>query len=95
MTLGTLDIMASEYPFDEFRADGRFPGLRTVCHGCRRVAQTHVQAPDDTMRLRTLIVPGDGMLVREVAPGQLASVPCPVCGDSDDSGWMAGFVPPV
>lgn len=81
--------------FDDYRADRGFPGLRTVCHGCRRVAQTHVEGPDEAMRVRTLIVPGDGMVIREVAPGQLASAPCPVCGAGEDSGWLQGFVPPV
>lgn len=87
--------MAGSFPIDDYRADGGFPWLRTVCHGCRRVAQTHVEGPDETIRVRTLIVPGDGMVVREVAPGQLASAPCPVCADAEESGWLSGFVPPL
>lgn len=87
--------MGGRFAIDDYRADGSFPGLRTVCHGCRRVAQTNVEGPDETVHVRTLIIPGDGMIVREVAPGQLASVPCPVCGDEEESGWLPGFVPPL
>lgn len=69
------------------------PG-RTVCHGCR--AQTHELIGDgDEQRYRSVILPGDGTVTREVAPGVLVSAPCPVCGDSDDPGWIPGFVPPV
>ena len=70
------------------------PPARTVCHGCR--AQTHelVEATGP-QRYRPVILPGDGTVMREISPGIMVSAPCPVCGDSDDPGWLPGFVPPL
>jgi hypothetical protein len=69
------------------------PG-RTVCHGCR--AQSHELVGDeDEQRYRPVLLPGDGSVMREIAPGVMVSTPCPTCGDTDDSGWLEGFVPPV
>lgn len=71
------------------------PPVRTVCHGCR--VQTHELADgaDGDQRYRPVLLPGDGSLMREIGPGVMVSSPCPVCGDSDDPGWIPGFVPPV
>lgn len=80
---------------EDFRSDGRFPALRTICHGCRQLAHAHVQNEDGTAKLRTLIIPGDGSVVREIAPGQLVTSPCPLCGDSEEMGWLPGFVTPA
>ena len=67
---------------------------RVVCHGCR--AQTHELVGDgDEQRYRPVILPGDGSLMRDISPGDMASAPCPLCGDGDDAGWIEGFVPPV
>ncbi len=42
-----------------------------------------------------MIIPGSGMVIREKSPGVLVEESCPMCGDGDDPGWVAGFVPPV
>jgi hypothetical protein len=42
-----------------------------------------------------MIIPGSGMVIREKAPGVLVEEACQVCGDSEDPGWVPGFVPPV
>lgn len=72
-----------------------FAAIRTVCHGCR--TQSHVAEEDDNgvTRLRNLVIPGDGSVWKEKAPGGMVQEPCPVCGDSDDPGWLPGFVIPV
>ena len=67
--------------------------MRTVCHGCRAVSYESIG--DDGQRQRPVIVPGDGQVMREVMPGMMISEPCPVCGNSDDPGWVPDFVPPV
>jgi hypothetical protein len=67
--------------------------LRTVCHGCRAVAYEMVG--DDEQRQRPILIPGDGTTMHEITPGMMVSGPCPVCGDSDDPGWLPGFVPPA
>jgi hypothetical protein len=67
--------------------------IRTVCHGCRAVSYEPIG--DDDQRHRPVVVPGDGQVMREVMPGMMAGEPCPICGESDDPGWMPGFVLPV
>jgi hypothetical protein len=42
-----------------------------------------------------MIIPGSGMVIREKSPGVLVEEPCPVCGETDDPGWVPGFVPPA
>lgn len=54
-----------------------------------------IHGEESAARSRPVIIPGDGSFIREVAPGQAVTVPCPVCGDSDEPGWLAGFQPPV
>lgn len=74
--------------------DRAVPSARTVCHGCR--AQTHELVGDEGgQRYRPVLLAGDGSLMREIAPGVMVSAPCATCGDTDDSGWLEGFVPPV
>ncbi len=65
--------------------------MRTVCHGCRQLTQ--VRADDG--RLRPMILPANGSVWIEKAPGGMVELPCPVCGDGDDPGWLTGFVSPV
>jgi hypothetical protein len=50
---------------------------------------------DGATRNRSVILSGDGRSIREVMPGMMAGEPCRLCGDSDDPGWLPGFVPPV
>ena len=75
------------------------PPARTVCHYCRGVTTVTAQTSPDNYRTRTMIVPGDGTITRMVASpagGEVAvTEECPVCGDSEDPGWIPGFVPPV
>ena len=70
------------------------PPTRTVCHGCRGMAHELVTIGEE-QRYRSVVLPGDGMVMREVSPGIMVSQPCPVCGDGDDPGWVPGFVPPA
>lgn len=79
----------------DYRPNGRFDGLRTACHGCRRVTHAHLTGEDGVTVVHTLLVPGDGGVLREVSPGTLVRVPCPACGDCDDASWLPGFTPPV
>jgi hypothetical protein len=69
--------------------------LRCVCHGCRAV--TYETVTDDTgpPRNRSIVLAGDGNSIRELMPGMMTSQPCGLCGESDDPGWLPGFVPPV
>ncbi|MFC4855764.1 hypothetical protein [Actinophytocola glycyrrhizae] len=64
---------------------------RTVCHGCRQLTQYR---GDDAV-IRPMILPGSGVVFAEKSPGVMVEVPCPECGDSEDPGWVPGFVPPV
>jgi hypothetical protein len=74
--------------------DVALPPHRTVCHGCRATVHETVVI-DDEQRMRPVIMPGDGTVMREVTPGVMVSQPCPICGDSDDPGWVLGFIPPA
>lgn len=65
--------------------------IRTVCHGCRQVTQYR----DADGRVRPMILPGSGSVWVERAPGTMVETDCPVCGETDDPGWVPGFVPPV
>lgn len=67
------------------------PPARTVCHGCRQTTQFRT----DSGEVRPMIIPGSGMVIREKSPGVLVEESCPGCGDSDDPGWVPGFVPPA
>lgn len=67
---------------------------RTVCHGCRAVSY-ETTSDGGTHRQRPVILVGDGQLMREIMPGMMVSQPCPVCGRSDDEGWVHGFVVPT
>jgi hypothetical protein len=69
--------------------------IRTVCHGCRQTTQVRGTGVDGVTELRPMIIPGNGFVMKEKAPGVMVEEPCPVCGDSDDPGWIPGFVPPV
>lgn len=71
------------------------PAIRTVCHGCRQMTQVREDGDNGVIRIRPMIVPGNGSVWKEKAPGVMTEEPCPVCGDSDDPGWIPGFVPPV
>ena len=64
---------------------------RTVCHGCRQITQYR----DENGDVRPMILPGSGVVFAEKAPGVMVELPCPVCGNSDDPGWVPGLVPPV
>lgn len=79
----------------DFRPASEWGQIRTACHGCRAVTYEALKGDDDVDRMRSVLLPGDGTVVREVAQGMMVSQPCPVCGDSDDPGWLPGFVPPV
>ncbi|MGH3437913.1 MAG: hypothetical protein ACRDRL_04670 [Sciscionella sp.] len=79
----------------DYRGTERFAQLRTACHGCRRTTHAHIPGEDGVPRLRTMLIVGDGTLLRDVAPGNLIGESCPICGDSEDPGWLAGFCPPV
>lgn len=65
--------------------------IRTACHGCRQVTQYR----DDAGELRPMIIAGNGTVWVDRAPGGMVEVPCTVCGDSEDPGWLTGFLPPV
>jgi hypothetical protein len=65
--------------------------IRTVCHGCRQVTQYR----DDAGTIRPMVLPGNGTVWVDRAPGGMVEEPCPVCGEGDDPGWLPGFVPPV
>ncbi|HWC83656.1 MAG TPA: hypothetical protein VG756_27175 [Pseudonocardiaceae bacterium] len=75
------------------------PPSRTVCHHCRGVTTVTAQVEPEQYRTRTMVVPGDGTITRMIASGGGGEVAvtedCPVCGDSEDPGWVPGFVPPV
>lgn len=64
---------------------------RTVCHGCRQTTQYR---GDDGV-IRPMVLPGSGVVFAEKSPGVMVELPCPACGDTDDPGWIPGFVPPV
>jgi hypothetical protein len=65
--------------------------VRTVCHGCRQVTQ--FRAEDGS--IHPMVLPGSGMAFAEKAPGEMVELPCPVCGESEDPGWVTGLVPPA
>lgn len=65
--------------------------LRTACHGCRQTTQYRA----DDGGIRPMILPGNGTVWADRAPGGMVEEPCPVCGESDDPGWIPGFVPPA
>jgi hypothetical protein len=50
---------------------------------------------DGTQRQRPVVMVGDGQLMREVMPGMMVSQPCPQCVESDEDGWLDGFVVPA
>ncbi len=67
------------------------PIARTVCHGCRQVTQYR----NDEGVIRPMVLPASGTLWVNKLPGELVEVPCPVCEDEEEPGWVDGFVPPV
>jgi hypothetical protein len=67
------------------------PGARSVCHGCRQLTQVRGDDGD----IHPMILPGSGSLWGDRAPGGMVEVPCPVCADSEEAGWLPGFLPPV
>ncbi|TCO62526.1 hypothetical protein [Actinocrispum wychmicini] len=73
---------------------GSFP-QRTVCHGCRQVTHIRLEDEDDVAILRPMTVPGQGSIYHEISPGVMVERACPICGESDDPGWIPGFTPPV
>jgi hypothetical protein len=79
--------------------DQAVPPARTVCHACRGTAHTSVPDEDDVSMTRPVIVPGDGDVVTAIrtqyGDDSMVASPCPVCGESDDPGWLPGFVIPV
>jgi hypothetical protein len=68
--------------------------MRTVCHGCRVMRYRQVTMPDGTTTRRAVVSPGNGTIATEVT-GTTVRRPCPVCGDSDDPGWVPGFSVPA
>jgi hypothetical protein len=93
------------YEAGEHRPVSHWGALRAVCHDCRGVttATEHVdreEADSDEFVTRTVIVPGDGTISRNMAAdtetGETIVIgSCPTCGSSDDPGWLPGFAPPV
>ena len=65
--------------------------VRTVCHGCRQVTQYR---SDDGV-IRPMVLPASGTVWVDKMPGGMVEVPCPVCGEEEEPGWVAGFVPPA
>lgn len=58
------------------------------------------QVRPERYRTRIMVVPGDGTITRMLAAagahGEVAiTEECPVCGDSEDPGWIDGFLPPA
>ena len=78
----------------DYRPVSEWSRLRTVCHGCRTMEQVEERTEDDQVKVRTVIVPGDGTVVRNVGDA-VVEEPCPVCGGSDTPGWLPGFQPPA
>lgn len=74
--------------------DKAVPPARTVCHGCRALTHELVEETGP-QRYRPVLLPGDGTVMREITPGVMVTSPCPMCGDSDDPGWLPGFIPPT
>lgn len=73
--------------------------MRTACHGCRNVT-FEMDSEEDESSLQIVLLPGDGHLTREViSPSERGSAhvsrPCSICGNSENQGWVTGFVPPV
>jgi hypothetical protein len=86
--------------YGDYRPAAAFRGMRTVCHGCRtEVSELVTDSETGASHIISLTVPGDGTVSREVATAdgtrRYVEEPCPVCGDSDDPGWVPGFVPPM
>ena len=65
--------------------------IRTVCHGCRQVTQYR----SDEGVIRPMVLPANGTVWVDKMPGGMVEVPCPVCGDDEDPGWVPAFVPPA
>lgn len=84
----------------DYRPPSAWEGLlRTACHACRGTGYTTVQDDDSSMRTRSVVLSGDGQVVKAIGTAsgmdELVSVPCPVCGESETPGWLPGFVPPA
>jgi hypothetical protein len=65
--------------------------IRTACQGCRQVTQYR----DQSGTIRPMVLAGSGTIWVDRAPGGMVEVPCPLCGESEDAGWLTGFLPPV
>jgi hypothetical protein len=99
------------YEAGEHRPVSHWGALRAVCHDCRGVTTVteHVDLGDagtdsdsnsDEFSTRTIVVPGDGTISRNMAAdtdtGETIVIgSCPTCGSSADPGWLPGFAPPV
>jgi hypothetical protein len=72
---------------------------RTACHTCRGTAHANAAGPEGVLSTQPVVVPGDGELVSAVMTqlggDAVVTRPCPECGESDDPGWVPGFVIPV
>jgi hypothetical protein len=76
--------------------DGAAPDpRRTACHGCRQVTHVRVDDAHGVAQHRPMVMPGEGAIWLDKAPGVLVRLPCPACGASEDPGWTAAFVPPA
>jgi hypothetical protein len=73
--------------------------LRTVCHECRGTGHITIQDEEGMTRMTSVIVPGEGEVVRGVGTANgddmMVSTLCPSCGDSETPGWLSGFVLPA
>lgn len=65
--------------------------MRTACQNCRQVTQYR----DQSGAVRPMILAGGGTIWVDRAPGGMVELPCPLCGESEDAGWVPGFLPPV
>lgn len=74
--------------------------VRTACHGCRTMRETIEQVSDHTYAASSMIVADAGTVYRRVratfdTTDAVVEALCPVCGESEDPGWLPGFHPPA
>jgi hypothetical protein len=74
--------------------------VRTACHGCRTMRETIEQVSDHEYTSHTMLVADAGTVYRRVRAifdgvDAVVEVMCPICGESEDPGWLPGFHPPT
>jgi hypothetical protein len=75
-------------------------GVRTACHNCRTMRETIEQVGPHEFTAHAMLIADAGTVYRRVraafdATDAVVETTCPLCGETDDPGWLPGLHPPT